>query len=106
MPSIPTTDRAAIDRVIDGLIEAGCKPTVARDCENEDLPFDGNSRKDVLDHLTSGDESVLFVDLPEGASRESSHVYFVLGNEPIEVVADHGEALTPYVDPITKPWWE
>lgn len=104
--SKPTTDRAAISRIINGLIEAGCTPTVARDGENEDLPYKGNTKTAVLDHLTSCDESVLFVDLPEGAGRESSHVYFVLGNDPIEVAADCGISLEPYIEPITRPWWE
>jgi hypothetical protein len=104
--SKPTSDRAAISRVINGLIEAGCTPTVARDCENEDMEYAGNTKTAILDHLTSGDESVLFVDLPEGAGRESSHVYFVLGNEPYEVVSDHGVSLTPYIDPITAEWDE
>lgn len=104
----PTSDRAAISRVIDGLIEAGCTPTVARDCENEDMDYATHTKTAILDHLTSGDESVLFVDLPKdnAAGRQSSHVYFVLGNEPMEVVSDHGESLTPYIDPIVQPWWE
>lgn len=104
--SIPKTDRAAISAIIDGLIKAGCTPTVARDCENEDLPY--TDKNSALDHLTSGDESVLFVDLPpnDESGRESTHVYFVLGNEPIEVAADYGVSLEPYIDPITKPWWE
>ena len=106
MTSKPTTDRAAIGRIIDGLIEAGCTPTVARDCESEDLPY--TDKASALDHLTSGDESVLFVDLPanDTSERESSHIYFVLGNEPIEVAADHGVSLSPYLDPIIDPWWK
>jgi hypothetical protein len=102
----PTSDRAAISRIINGLLEAGCTPTVARDGENGDLPYKGSTKTAILDHLTSCDESVLFVDLPPGDEHGSSFVYFVLGNEPCEVVSDHGEWLTPYIDPITDPWWQ
>lgn len=101
--SKPSSDRAAISRIIDGLIESGCTPTSVRDGAGEDFPY--TTKKDALDNLTSCDESVLFVDLPEGAERESSHIYFVLGNDPEEVVNDNGVALSPYLDPITQAWW-
>ena len=100
----PSNDREAISLIIDGLIERGCTPTVSRDGENEDLPY--TDKESALDWLTSCDESVLFVDLPEGAERENSFLLFVLGNEPEEVVCDHGISLSPYIDPIIDPWWE
>ena len=101
---IPQNDREAISLIIDGLIERGCKPTVSRDGEGEDLYY--TDKESALDWLTSCDESVLFVDLPEGAGRKSSHIYFVLGNEPIEVACDYGVSLDPYLSPIVNPWWE
>lgn len=100
----PSNDREAISLIIDGLIERGCKPTRSRDGGNEDLPF--TDKESALDWLTSCDESVLFVDLPEGAERESSFIYFVLGNDPEEVACDYGVSLSPYLDPIIDPWWE
>lgn len=99
----PSNDREAIGLIITGLIRRGCTPTIARDGENEDLPFARASRDEVLDWLTSCDESVLLVDLPDGSE---SYVYFVLGNEPEEVANDHGVNLEPFIDPIVKPWWE
>lgn len=99
----PSNDREAISLIIDGLIERGCTPLTSRDGESEDLPY--TDKESALDWLTSCDESVLFVGLPEGAERESTFVYFVLGNEPEEVVCDYGVSLSPYLDPITDPWW-
>lgn len=99
----PSNDREAISLIIDGLVERGCTPTVSRDGMNEDLPY--TDKESALDWLTSCDESVLFVSLPEGAERESSHIYFVLGNEPYEVASDYGVSLSQYIDPITDPWW-
>lgn len=100
----PSNDREAISLIIDGLIKRGCVPSICRDGDSEDIPYiDKNT---ALDWLTSCDESVLFVDLPEGAERDSTFIYFVLGNEPEEVVCDHGVSLSPYLDPIIDPWWE
>lgn len=98
----PSNDREAISLIIDGLIGRGCKPTMSRDGEDEDLPY--TDKKSALDWLTSCDESVLFVDLPDRAS--SSHVYFVLGNSPEEVAADYGVSLSEFIEPITLPWWD
>jgi hypothetical protein len=37
---------------------------------------------------------------------ENTFLYFVLGNDPEEVVCDYGVSLSPYLDPIVNPWWE
>lgn len=102
----PSNDREAISLIIDGLIERGVKPTICRDGENEDLSY--TDKDSALDWLTSCDESVLFVELPEAdpeSGRTSSHIYFVLGNSPEEVACDCGVSVSPYLDPITEPWW-
>lgn len=100
---IPKNDREAISLIIDGLIERGCVPTMVRDGANEDHPY--VEKESALDDLTSCDESVLFVALPAGAERDSSHIYFVLGNEPREVACDYGVSLDPYLSPVVDPWW-
>ena len=101
---IPKNDREAISLIIDGLIERGCVPTMVRDGANEDHPY--ITKEAALDDLTSCDESVLFVDLPAGAERGSSHVYFVLGNEPREVAGDYGVSVSEFLEPIMDPWWD
>ena len=100
----PQTDREAISLIIDGLIKQGCMPTLSRDGDNEDLPY--TDKESALDWLTSCDESVLFVDLPEGSERETSHIYFFLGNDPEEVAGDYGVSLEPFLTPIIDPWWD
>lgn len=99
----PSNDREAISLIIDGLIERGVTPIMCRDGENEDLNY--TDKESALDWLTSCDESVLFVKLPPDSERETSHIYFVLGNEPEEVACDYGVSLSPYLDPIIEPWW-
>ena len=96
----PSTDREAISLIIDGLIERGCTPTMSRDGDNEDLPY--TDKESALDWLTSCDDAALFVALPDGSS---SHIYFVLGNDPEEVACDFGTSLSPWLDPIINPWW-
>lgn len=98
--SIPTSDRAAIKKIINGLIQRGVTIDTARDGANEDLAH--TKMKDTLDWLTSCDESVLFVTGPEG---EKGHIYFVLGNDPEEVACDYTVNLSDYIDPIIEPWW-
>lgn len=100
----PSSDREAISLIIDGLIERGVTPAFSRDGEGEDLTY--TDKESALDWLTSCDDSVLFVTLPEGSERSTSHIYFVLGNDPEEVACDYGVSLSPYLDPIVDPWWE
>lgn len=97
----PNSDHEAISLIIDGLIERGCTPTVSRDGAEDDLPY--TDKASALDWLTSCDESVLFVRLPDG---KTSHVYFVLGNDPEEVACDYGVSLSEFIEPIIDPWWE
>ena len=33
-------------------------------------------------------------------------LFFVLGNAPIEVLADHSVNMESFVRPIVDPWWE
>lgn len=101
---IPKNDREAISLIIDGLIERGCAPTVVRDGANEDHLY--ITKEAALDDLTSCDESVLFVDLPAGAKRGSSYIYFVLGNEPREVACDYEVSVSEFLEPIVDPWWD
>jgi|SRR5690606_5985257 len=103
----PSSDREAITLIIEGLIERGVTPTLCRDGDSQDTPF--TDVDSAVDWLTSCDESVLFVDLPEpdpASGIGSSYVYFVLGNDPEEVACDFGVSMSPYLDPIIDPWWK
>lgn len=96
----PSSDREAISSIISGLTKAGVKMLSVVDGANEEFAFE--DKKEALDNLTSCDESVLNVLLPDG---KQSHIYFVLGNDPEEVACDYGVSLSPFLDPIIQPWW-
>ena len=97
----PSTDKEAISLIIDGLTARGCTMVSTRDGEGEDLDY--TDKDSALDWLTSCDDSSLDLTLPDG---ERSWAYFVLGNSPEEVVCDHHVNLSPFIDPITDPWWD
>lgn len=103
--SAPKSDKSAISLIIDGLIARGCTITNIRDGAGEDFPY--TTKEDALYNLTSCDESVMHVGMPETSENgiNESFIYFVLGNDPEEVVCDYGVSLSKYLDPITDPWW-
>ena len=105
----PSSDKAAIRQIIRALRKADHVITGGHDGEDffEVAP---DVSEDVLidEHLMVCDDSTLHVDLPlaEGkATRESSFVYFVLGNDPEEVACDYGVTLEPVLGPLTRGWW-
>lgn len=98
----PSNDREAVSLIIDGLIERGVIPVSVTDGAGEDFVFDHDNPEESIDELMSCDDGRLDVTLPDGTD---TWVYFVYGNDPEEVVCDHGVSLSPYIDPIMKPWW-
>ena len=100
----PSSDKAAIRQVIRALRSAGYTITGGHDGDYffEVAP---DVSEDVLinDYLTVCDDSTLHT-WKDGEGN--SHVYFVLGNDPEEVICDHGVSLSPVLDPLTEGWWE
>lgn len=102
----PSNDREAITLILNGLTEAGCK--VVSVCEDSWSPNDltpVSSVEQAVELVTGVDEAVVYLTLPPGATRESTFIFFVLGNDPEEVACDYGVSLSPYIDPIVDPWW-
>lgn len=102
--SAPSSDKAAIRQVIRALRKADHVITGGHDGEDFfEVAPDVSENVLIDDHLTVCDDSTLHVRLPDGST---SHIYFVLGNDPEEVVCDHGVSLSPVLDPLTEGWWE
>jgi hypothetical protein len=98
--SAPSSDKAAIRQVIRALRAAGHVPESCDDGEEvTDLTEDTEDQ--MIAALMSTDSSSLDVRLANG---ERSWIYFVLGNEPFEVICDHHVNLCSLLDTLTADW--
>lgn len=98
--NVPTNDHDAITAVIDGLMAAGYTLTSVYDGAD----VIGVATKDeALDAITAVDDAHLQV---AHEMNQGSWVRFVLGNDPIEVVADHGVSLEDAISAVVSPWWK
>lgn len=98
--SAPSSDRAAATQVIRGLVNAGWFLEFVADGE-EDVPV--TTVDEALAAIFAVDMARLYVENTE--TGESGWVFFVLGNDPEEVVCDHTVNLSPAIDPICDKWW-
>lgn len=97
--STPISDSAAIRQAIRNLRAAGwClsyvddgRDRVRVDTENE-----------ALDAILAVEDARLF--LVNRATGLISWVRFVMGNDPDEVICDHGERLSPVLDALIGSW--
>lgn len=95
----PTSDEAGIRQVVRALRGAGYVLDRVYDGE-EDVNVD--TVTEAIEAITAVDEATLYVDHPD---QPSSFVFFVLGNDPDEVVCDHGVSLSPVLDPLMERWY-
>lgn len=103
----PSSDKAGIRQVIRALRAADHTITMVHNGE-ENVRFKPDaSENDIIDEAMACDSSHLYVRLPgEGPlkERERGYVFFVLGNDPEEVVCDHTTNLSPVLDSLTEGW--
>lgn len=95
----PSNDKEAIFLILDGIREKGVMVTEVWDGE-ESIAV--SSVSDAVEAVTAVDEATVYVTRPDGGE---SFIFFVLGNDPEEVVCDHGVSLSEFIDPIVDPWW-
>lgn len=115
----PSTDRAAVKRILDLVYEMGGRPTrLNNGGERVIFPRDA-SKADVLKAMFQTDEDYLTVfrmELPEVGSSDSGAerfwMRFVYGNDPEEVLCDHSVPLdgvdgpmAAAIDKLTESWW-
>jgi len=95
--SAPTSDEAGIRQVIRALKADGWELDFVFDGE-EEIPVTGE--REAIDAITAVDDAYLNVK----RTSETGWVYFVLGNEPYEVVCNHTTNLKT-VSTLTSSWW-
>lgn len=95
----PKTDEAGIRQTIRALRNAGYVLDYVDDGEEQVKVTNEN---EAVDAITAVDSAHLFVKHNDG--ERASHVWFVLGNSPEEVIADHGISLSHVLDPLMERW--
>lgn len=95
--SAPTTDKAGIRQTVRALRAAGY--TLDSVEHEEDVTV--SNEKEAVHEATSCDEAWLWVKDPEGKLHG---VYFVLGNDPDEVICDYHVSLEPVIGPLQDSW--
>ena len=109
----PSSDRAAIRQTLRALKAAGIRPTYAEYGGGDGEDVTGATEDATIAAIMAVDDCYLIVDLPDGyhethpghGSHTTSHIRFVMGNDPDEVICDHGLSLSPVLDPLTESWW-
>ena len=95
----PSSDSAAIRQTIRALRAAGWELDFVRDGE-EDIPVTDENK--AIKDLTAVDQSYLNVKRGE----VTGYVFFVLGNDPEEVICDYTTNLDPTISDLTNGWFE
>lgn len=97
--SAPKTDEAGIRQTIRALRNAGYVLDFVDDGEEQ---IKVSNETEALDAIMAVDVAYLFVKHSDG--ERASHVLFVLGNDPEEVICDHGLTLSHVIDPLMERW--
>ena len=97
--SKPNNDRAAIRQILSGIMDRGVVLRFVHDGEDK---VNADTVAEAVDAVMAVDEATVYVTLPSG---EHAWLWFVLGNDPEEVLCDNTWNLEDFVSPITTPWW-
>lgn len=96
----PHTERAGVEQTWDALTAAGYSIT-AWDGTGEEFP--GLERDDAIREVMSCDDGH-FIVFKNG--ERVGWVWFVFGNDPVEVISDYTLTLMHILDPLTDGWYE
>ena len=106
--STPTTDRAAIRAILSHLVSLGYRITGATDATRDDFPNGATSYAIARYVCDYADDCNVYV---RDVAGNRYRLYFVLGNEPEEVLADYSaptdellDKLSADLDPLYTRW--
>lgn len=97
--SAPSSDKAGIRQTIRALRAAGYALDSVNNGGDDNEPV--TTEEEAIAEATASDSAALYVT----RDGESSYVYFVLGNDPEEVVCNYTVDLEPVLGPLTEGWW-
>lgn len=98
--SAPKNDESGIRQTIRALRAAGYVLDYVND--GEEL-VNVTNEKEAIEAIMAVDDAYLHVKFSDG--EPASWVRFVMGNDPEEVICDHGVSLSHVLDPLTEGWW-
>lgn len=111
--SAPKTDEAAIRATLRALKNAQHVPTFVDYGDDDGENVENATEAATIAAIMAVDDAILYVRLPaeteaDGTVLEPSESFirFVMGNEPDEVICDHGMRLAPVLDPLTERWYD
>lgn len=102
--SAPTTDRGGIEQAIRALRAAGWELDYVNDGEEEILV---DTEPAAIDAVMAVDQAWLHFKKREanGVVYATGWLFFVLGNDPDEVICDYTTNLDPTIEDLTRGWW-
>lgn len=104
--SAPTTDRGGIEQAIRALRAAGWELAYVDD-GGENIPV--KTEPEAIDAIMAVDQAWLHFTKGEPELDKKLHktgwLFFVLGNDPDEVICDYTTNLDPTIEDLTRGWW-
>lgn len=98
----PTTDRGGIQQVIRALQDAGWQLHYVNDGEGR---VKTSTEQRAVDAITAVDQAWCYFKRTVDGTEQHGYVFFVLGNDPEEVVCDYTTNLDPTVGDLTGSWF-
>lgn len=99
---MPKSDKEAIRQAVQALQGAGYRLAVVWDGGEYVHVHDDES--EAIEAITAVGEATLYVRHP--GRKGMPGMFFVLGNNPAEVIADYNVSLEPVLGPLTEGWWD
>jgi len=101
--SAPSSDKAGVRQTIRALRAADHVITAVQDGAGEIHKFPPDASEGaIIAEVMSCDDGYLIVNTP--GRLTDSHIYFVFGNDPEEVICDYTVDLSPVIDPLMEGW--
>ena len=99
----PSNDFEAVTIILNRMLAAGFTPVeVADDSWNTNERTPVSTPTEALEMVMAVDDAYVFFSTPDGGR---GYIWFVLGNDPEEVVCDYTINLDPTLASIIDPWW-
>lgn len=102
--SAPKSDRAGVRQAIRALRAAGYGLSYVYDGEDR-IPV--STEAAAIGAVMAVDDAILGVVRKTATQYDDwGRVWFVLGNDPDEVISDHTVNLEPVLGPLMEGWWD